>query len=177
MDNSRRENALPSPLYFNGDNYFLYCEDALLMLRTFKDKYFDCIITSPPLKNLSENYIGMIHTELRRIVKPAGAIWINYGEFPMLSEARDKDVQTIAGVIATLIESACPKGGIVLDPFMGNGITGVITSFCGRKYVGVDKDPSQVINASERIKSITHELHKPKPTVSTGDTHGHQKKS
>ena len=37
-----------------------------------------------------------------------------------------------------------PDGGVVLDPFMGSGTTGVACIKTGRKFIGIDNDPRYV---------------------------------
>ena len=41
-------------------------------------------------------------------------------------------------LIETPIKAGCPKGGIVLDPFMGSGTTAVVSKEYERKFVGVE---------------------------------------
>ena len=50
------------------------------------------------------------------------------------------------------IAAGCPKGGIVLDPFMGAGTTAVAAKRQGKHYVGVDLNPAYVALAEKRIK-------------------------
>jgi site-specific DNA-methyltransferase (adenine-specific) len=42
-------------------------------------------------------------------------------------------------------------GGVVLDPFMGSGTTGVAALQTGRGFVGIELDPAHFDNACERI--------------------------
>lgn len=44
-----------------------------------------------------------------------------------------------------------PKGGLVLDPFMGSGSTGVAALSEGLRFVGFDLDPESVEIARRRI--------------------------
>ena len=37
--------------------------------------------------------------------------------------------------------AACPKGGLVLDPFSGTGTTGVVANHLGRSYIGIELNP------------------------------------
>lgn len=54
------------------------------------------------------------------------------------------------------IKAGCPKGGIVLDPFIGSGTTAVVAKGLGRNYIGVEINPKFVKMAEERLK-ITKE--------------------
>ena len=38
----------------------------------------------------------------------------------------------------------CPPGGLVLDPFAGGSVRGIVASKLGRQYVGVDLRPEQI---------------------------------
>ncbi len=40
------------------------------------------------------------------------------------------------------IESSCPLGGTVLDPFAGSGTTGVACIKSERQFIGIEKDPA-----------------------------------
>jgi DNA modification methylase len=44
-----------------------------------------------------------------------------------------------------------PKGGTVLDPFMGSGSTGKAAILEGFSFIGIDKEPEYVIIAKERL--------------------------
>lgn len=48
-----------------------------------------------------------------------------------------------------------PQGCTVLDPFMGSGTTGIACIRTGRRFVGIEKDPTHYATALERI---TNEL-------------------
>ena len=51
------------------------------------------------------------------------------------------------------------KPGIVLDPFMGSGTTGLVAKKLGRDFIGIELNPEYVKMAEKRINSI------PKPLV------------
>jgi DNA modification methylase len=57
-----------------------------------------------------------------------------------------------------LVGLVTPKGGIVLDPFMGSGSTGVACTKLGFDFVGVEMQPEYVEIAEARIK---HALNTP----------------
>jgi site-specific DNA-methyltransferase (adenine-specific) len=50
-----------------------------------------------------------------------------------------------------LVRLVCPQGGIVLDPFMGSGSTGVACIQEGMRFVGVDMDEHYCEIAEKRI--------------------------
>jgi DNA modification methylase len=54
-------------------------------------------------------------------------------------------------LIETPIKAGCPKGGIVLDPFIGSGTTAVAAEQLGRNWVGIDLNPEYIKLARERI--------------------------
>ncbi|MBI5060337.1 hypothetical protein HZB60_11225 [candidate division KSB1 bacterium] len=47
-------------------------------------------------------------------------------------------------VVGEWIESYCPVGGIVIDPFMGSGVTVIEAARRGRKAIGIDLNPVAV---------------------------------
>lgn len=48
----------------------------------------------------------------------------------------------------------CPAGGIVLDPFMGSGSTGVACVNMDRSFIGMELDPEYFETAKRRIEGI-----------------------
>lgn len=56
------------------------------------------------------------------------------------------------------IEASGISSGIVLDPFMGSGTTGVAAVQLGFDYIGFELDPANVRIANERIESTTVSL-------------------
>lgn len=47
-----------------------------------------------------------------------------------------------------------PRGGLVLDPFAGGSVRGVVAALCGRGYVGVDLRPEQIAANREQWTAI-----------------------
>jgi len=37
----------------------------------------------------------------------------------------------------------CPPGGLVLDPFAGGSVRGIVAAKCGRRYIGIDLSERQ----------------------------------
>lgn len=54
-------------------------------------------------------------------------------------------------LIETPIKAGCPKGGVVLDPFMGSGTTALVARRLGRHFIGIDLNPAYVRMARERM--------------------------
>src|SRR5687767_6347459 len=53
---------------------------------------------------------------------------------------------------------ACTKpGDVVLDPFFGSGTTGAVARRLGRRWIGIEREPSYVRVARERIASRSEE--------------------
>lgn len=57
-----------------------------------------------------------------------------------------------------LLEYLCrltetPSGGIIFDPFMGSGTTGIAAKITGRKFIGIDINQEYVDIARKRIES------------------------
>lgn len=50
------------------------------------------------------------------------------------------------------ITNSCPPDGVVLDPFMGSGTTGVACVNTGRNFIGIEKDAGYFQIATERIR-------------------------
>lgn len=51
----------------------------------------------------------------------------------------------------TPIQAGCPKGGIVLDPFMASGTTAVVARKLGRNYVGIELNQKYITLAEKRL--------------------------
>jgi DNA modification methylase len=75
----------------------LHCGDVIAVLRTLPDDHFDCVVTSPPYwglrnynvagqlgleRSLGEHLAVMVNVfrEVRRVMKPAASLWLNYGD-------------------------------------------------------------------------------------------------
>lgn len=48
----------------------------------------------------------------------------------------------------------CPPGGLVLDPFAGGSVRGVVASRLGRRYLGIDLSERQVFANREQAKTL-----------------------
>lgn len=54
-------------------------------------------------------------------------------------------------LIRPMVLAGCPAGGVVLDPFMGSGTTGVVARECGVDFVGIELNEGYAAEARERI--------------------------
>ena len=54
-------------------------------------------------------------------------------------------------LVETCLLAGCPEGGIVLDPFMGSGTTGMVAKQLNRYYIGVELNPEYADLALARI--------------------------
>lgn len=52
----------------------------------------------------------------------------------------------------------CPPGGLVLDPFAGGSVRGIVAAKLGRRYVGVDLRPEQVEANRHQARRICGDL-------------------
>ena len=56
-------------------------------------------------------------------------------------------------LIEPCILAGSPEGGVVLDPFMGSGTTGMVAQKHGRNFVGIELNPDYIEMARRRIES------------------------
>lgn len=55
-------------------------------------------------------------------------------------------------VLAPLVRSFCPTGGLVLDPFAGSGSSLVTAAALGRSYLGIELDEAMHATAADRLR-------------------------
>jgi hypothetical protein len=61
----------------------------------------------------------------------------------------------------------CPPGGLILDPFAGGSVRGIVASKLGRRYVGVDLRAEQVAANEDQAARICDD---PEPVWHVGDS-------
>jgi DNA modification methylase len=54
-------------------------------------------------------------------------------------------------LIETPIKAGCPRGGVVLDPFIGSGTTALVARKMGRNFIGIELNPDYVRLARHRL--------------------------
>lgn len=56
-------------------------------------------------------------------------------------------------VARRLVAAHCPPGGLVLDPYIGSGTTGVAAALEGRDYLGIELYQQMAVRAAARIRA------------------------
>lgn len=63
-----------------------------------------------------------------------------------------------AELIKTPIDASCPRGGLVLDPFIGSGTTAVVVRDFDMDFIGIELNPKYVKIAEKRIAALPRTL-------------------
>lgn len=61
-------------------------------------------------------------------------------------------------LLERFVRVSCPENGVIFDPFMGSGSTGVAAIQNNRNFIGVEKDDAYFELASKRLKERQDEL-------------------
>ncbi|HDP36253.1 MAG TPA: site-specific DNA-methyltransferase [Candidatus Atribacteria bacterium] len=61
-------------------------------------------------------------------------------------------------LVEPMIQAGCPKGGIVLDPFMGAGTTALAALKQRKKFIGIELKQEYINMAKKRIKQVQPNL-------------------
>lgn len=69
---------------------------------------------------------------------------------------REHVTQKPVELMAAMVE-ICPAGGLVLDPFMGSGTTGVAALMSGRRFIGCEQSEEYFAIACRRIEQAWRE--------------------
>ena len=70
-------------------------------------------------------------------------------------ERTDHPTQKPLSITEKIIKTHCREGGVVLDPFMGSGTTGVGCVHTGRDFIGIELDKKWFELAQKRITDAT----------------------
>ena len=84
-------------------------------------------------------------------------MWTSVFEFPYIKPPPDEFVESgfPQAILDIIITSTCPPGGTVMDCFCGTATTGVSALKNGRKFIGIDMDPSKISRAGKRLKATS----------------------
>ena len=81
----------------------------------------------------------------------------DYKVLPVRSEEKHHQTEKPVELIEKLL-AICPSDGIVLDPFMGSGSTGVACINTGRDFIGIELDPGYFQMAQKRIEDAQAQM-------------------
>ena len=74
-----------------------------------------------------------------------------------LSNEANNDTEHLAcypkKLVARILQSGCPEGGLVLDPFMGSGTTAVVAKQLKMNYIGFELNSKYIEIANKRIEN------------------------
>ena len=73
-------------------------------------------------------------------------------------EGNDHPTVKPTALMEWLVKLVTPEGGVVLDPFMGSGTTGVACMVLGRGFIGVEQDEHYCEIANGRIAEAQMKL-------------------
>jgi DNA modification methylase len=106
--------------------------DCIEVLKTLPDNSVDSIVTDPPY-------------HLTSIVKRFGKEGSSPAQY-------GTDGAFARALMEYLIKLVTPKGGIVLEPFMGSGSTGIAAKNLGMSFIGIEREEEYFEIAKQRIK-------------------------
>lgn len=69
------------------------------------------------------------------------------------NEPKDHPTTKPAALMTELVDLFTDRGDVVLDPFAGSGTTGVACVRLGRRFVGIEKDPTYFALCVERLRA------------------------
>ena len=69
--------------------------------------------------------------------------------------------QKPVSLLRRIVEATAPEGGLVLDPFCGSGTTGVAAVRLGRRFLGIEQDPTWLGLARARLEAETESHARP----------------
>ena len=89
------------------------------------------------------------------------------------ASGREHQTQKPVELITAIVKVTSPVGGMVLDPFMGSGTTGVAAIANGRAFMGIEVDEGHFETACRRIEAATRAprdlLQEPAPPATQSD--------
>jgi len=89
--------------------------------------------------------------------KNPGDVW-SLSSQPLPKKYRGKHFAAFPPrLVEPMIKASCPERGVVLDPFMGSGTTGVVAKKLGRNYVGIELNKEYAKMAKERIEETVYQ--------------------
>jgi len=115
-----------------------------------KDAYYDMDAirkpSSPPILGKK----GVVSTPRGRVPTDVWTIQMEDSNFPENQYAVFPEA-----LVELPIRATCPRGGTVLDPFVGSGTTAVVALRLGRKAIGIDASADFLEFTKKRILEVT----------------------
>jgi adenine-specific DNA-methyltransferase len=87
-------------------------------------------------------------------------------------EKTDHPCQFPTALVRRLISALCPKGGIVVDPYMGSGSAAVAALLEGRNFYGSDVEARYLAICSERLNDLEDGLLKVREDIPVAAPNG-----
>jgi len=87
------------------------------------------------------------------LANPGNVIDCGAGGHPGDCLAHENEAPFPEKLAEFFVKSFCPPGGVVLDPFVGSGTTGVSALRHGRRFVGIDIRESQIELTTKRLQA------------------------
>ncbi|CAM4465420.1 DNA-methyltransferase [Corallococcus exiguus] len=138
------------PDFFDAASSHLRVKGALMWWKA-RGGMGDCAASFAP------DYEVILHatgSKRRRLAgKRHGAVLSGYPPVP--NAKRTHPTEKPVNLLAYLLERACPKGGLVLDPFAGSGATLVAAQQLGLRAVGVELEERYCEAAAHRLEAGT----------------------
>jgi DNA modification methylase len=109
-----------------------------------------------PYEAIDQADVDQIWCSLRKPARKLECVWRGLCRKTEVSEPIVHPTQKPVMVMAWMMERLeVAAGALVLDPYMGSGTTGIACLRTGRRFVGIEKDPTHYATALARI---TNEL-------------------
>ena len=116
-----------------------------------KDAYYDMDAIRPSSPPILGKH-GVVRTPRGRVPTDVWTIQIEDSIFP------DNQYAVFPEALVELpIRATCPRGGTVLDPFVGSGTTAVVALRLGRKAIGIDASADYLEFTKKRILEFSRQ--------------------
>jgi DNA modification methylase len=83
--------------------------------------------------------------------------WVETHSIPRKTKNHHPTVKPLA-LMRYLCRLVTPPNGLILDPFMGSGTTGMAAKLEGFRFIGIEKDAEYCEIARKRIEAIPTEI-------------------
>lgn len=128
--------------------------ETILWYSKGADYYFDLDAARVPQKYPGKrHYKGRLKGQFsgNPLGKNPGDVWSIPNVKGNHVEKEDHPCQFPVGLVQRLVRALCPKDGLVLDPYMGSGSTGIACLAEGRRFVGAELDRRYLRVAHKRL--------------------------